>query len=292
MKRSVLGQGLSALIGNQSSNISDVLCDDIILNPYQPRKFIDEIKLQELSHSIIANGVITPIIVRKSSDGKFELVAGERRLRAAKIAGLSKIPAHILSVTDDIACEMALLENIQREDLTIIDEAHGYQNLITVFHYTQEKIADRIGKSRSHVANILRILNLPEKIQSMINDGLLSFGHAKILLQSKNCLQDAEMIVTKGLSVREYENITKGASDFSKKIENLKNLTVKDSCNDKLKKISVIEDQQELTRIQDFIAEKLNLSVKVEARNEGIVVEISCQNALEISRILKIISLS
>lgn len=218
-----LGKGLGAIFGNNlqdilneietnSSNVAnEIEIDKIRVNPYQPRKVFDNDKLQELAQSIKQHGVFQPILVRKSLNG-YELISGERRTRASKLAGKKTIPAIIVEFDDHAMMEVSLLENIQREDLSAIEEAKAYQSLIDNLNYTQEVLAQRVGKSRVHITNTLRLLKLPLKIQKYIEQGKLSYGAARALLsvEDEQILDDlAEKAIKDGLSVRFIENYCK-----------------------------------------------------------------------------------
>ena len=208
-----LGRGLSSLIGETKSenNINKLLISDLVSNKFQPRKIFDEEKLLELSNSIKEMGVIQPIIVRKSNDknSKYEIIAGERRWLAAQKAGLNEVPVVITNVDDLKSLEFAIIENVQRNDLNAIEEARGYQRLIKEFAYDQEKVAKFIGKSRSHIANFLRLLILPDNILKLIENKKLSVGHAKILIGLDNIEFVVSKIIKKNLSVRQAENFVK-----------------------------------------------------------------------------------
>ena len=208
-----LGRGLSSLIGDTKSetNINKLLIGDLVSNKFQPRKRFDEENLQELSNSIKERGVIQPIIVRKSKDknSKYEIIAGERRWLAAQKAGLHEVPVVITDVDDLKSLEFAIIENVQRNDLNAIEEARGYQRLIKEFGYDQEKVAKFIGKSRSHIANFLRLLLLPEDVLKLIEEKKLSVGHAKILIGLDNIQFIVNKIIEKNLSVRQAENFVK-----------------------------------------------------------------------------------
>ena len=208
-----LGRGLSSLIGEIKSEISinKLLLSDLVSNKFQPRKIFDEENLQDLTNSIKERGIIQPIIVRKSSEyrSKFEIIAGERRWLAAQRAGLHEVPVVITDADDLKSLEFAIVENVQRHDLNAIEEANGYKNLIDNFSYDQEKVAKFIGKSRSHIANHLRLLNLPHEVLKLIETKKLTPGHAKILVGLKNAEFVAQKIVEKNLSVRQAENFVK-----------------------------------------------------------------------------------
>ena len=208
-----LGRGLSSLIGDTKTeiNINKVSISELQSNKFQPRKIFDEDSLQDLTNSIKERGIIQPIIVRKSSsdNSKYEIVAGERRWLAAQKAGLHEVPVVITNVDDLKSLEFAIVENVQRNDLNVIEEARGYQRLIKEFSYDQEKVAQFIGKSRSHIANFLRLLTLPEVILKLIEAKKLSPGHAKVLVGLENAEFVANKIVEKNFSVRQSENFVK-----------------------------------------------------------------------------------
>ena len=204
-----LGRGLSSLLGDSSSKFSTnkVSIKDINGNKLQPRKHFDKGSLEELTNSIKQQGVIQPIVVRpdKSSEGKYEIVAGERRWLASQNAGLHEVPVIVLDIDDVKSLEFAIVENVQRQDLNPIEEARGYQRLIDDFSYNQEKLSQFIGKSRSYIANSLRLLSLPEEVLSMVEQGNLSAGHARSLIGLNNSVDIAKKIIQKKLSVRQSE---------------------------------------------------------------------------------------
>ena len=219
-KNKGLGKGLSALFGDQKkpkntdkieTNDQKALVGELARNKYQPRTIFDEQKLEELSRSIKKNGMIQPIAVRKnkSSSEPYEIVAGERRWLAAQKAGLHEVPITILDLNDSETLEVAIVENIQREDLNIIEEAKGYKRLHEEFGYDQDKIANFMSKSRSHISNTLRLLNLPKDIIAMLEQGELTAGQARPLIGMPNASSIAEEIVAKKLSARSIENIKK-----------------------------------------------------------------------------------
>ena len=220
-----LGRGLEAIFGENLNNALEqiqngqseipstketVQLKDVRPNPYQPRTVFDETKLQELAESIKAHGVFTPILVKKSIRG-YEIVTGERRVRASKMAGLTEIPAIIVDFTDDQMMEIAMLENIQREDLSVIEEAQGYSKMVERLGYTQEQLAKRVGKSREHVTNTMRLLKLPKEVQQMVIDGELSMGHVRALLslEKDDILKVAKKAAKEGMSVRAVEALVK-----------------------------------------------------------------------------------
>ena len=208
-----LGRGLSSLIGDSDVKITNnkISISSIIPNKYQPRKNFDKNSLEELTASIRERGIIQPIIVRASEDSndKYELIAGERRWQAAQNAGLHEVPAVILNVDNLKSLEFAIVENVQRKDLNPIEEAEGYQRLINEFNYDQEKVAKFIGKSRAHISNCIRLLNLPAKVIEHIINDKISPGHAKILVGLDNSELLAEKIIKKKLSVRQAEALAR-----------------------------------------------------------------------------------
>jgi len=249
-----LGRGLSSLIGEvkierQQNQIS---INDLVPNRYQPRKIFDENNLEDLTNSIKERGVIQPIIVRESQDNKqkFEIIAGERRWLAAQKAGLSKVPV-VITVADDLkSLEFAIVENVQRHDLNPLEEAQGYKRLIEEFNYDQEKVSKFIGKSRSYITNSLRLLSLPKKIIEMIENRLITSGHAKILVGLENAEFVANKIIEKKLSVRQAENLVK----IFKKNKN----------NIKFKDVNIVD-------LEKNISEKigLNVEIKNDKKNKG-----------------------
>jgi len=221
-----LGKGLEALFGenvtavleeiqhNQASSSTKIQVKEIHPNPYQPRQVFDETKIDELAQSILAHGVFTPILLRKAVSG-YQLIAGERRLRAAKKAGLESIPAIVLEFNDQQMMEISLIENIQREDLNVIEEARAYQTLITKLGLTQEEMALKIGKSRSHIANTLRLLQLPESVLHLVLEQKLTMGQVRPLIgqdERHNLEAIAQKIVAENLTARDVERMMKPKS--------------------------------------------------------------------------------
>jgi ParB family transcriptional regulator, chromosome partitioning protein len=213
MTRKALGRGLSALLSADQSTTtedsSEIAIDLIDPSPVQPRSHFDDRSLKELAMSIRENGIVQPILVRPNGS-RFELVAGERRWRAAQVAGLQRIPVVIRKIADDKVLELALIENIQREDLNAIEEARAYRKLIETVGLTQESLAQRIGRDRSYITNHIRLLRLPDDLQQLIQEGKLSGGHARTLLGTDDVATQrriARKIIEKGLSVRETERV-------------------------------------------------------------------------------------
>ena len=216
-----LGRGLSSLIGDSDLKTSSqkISISSIVPNKNQPRKIFEQTALEELTNSIKERGIIQPLIVRKSDDqdDKFELIAGERRLQASQSAGLNEVPVVVLEADNLKSLEFAIIENVQRKDLNPIEEAESYKNLIDNFGYDQDKVSQFIGKSRSHVSNSLRLLNLPGKLIDMIRHEKISQGHAKILIGLENSLMLAEKIIKKKLSVRQTESLVRLLKNVSTK---------------------------------------------------------------------------
>lgn len=240
-----LGRGLDSLFGQQ--NVTDILEDiengkdqrsqlmipvsEIRPNPYQPRKIFNKEALEELSLSIQQHGVFTPILVKKSISG-YELITGERRWRASKMAKLEEIPAIVVDFDDQQMMEVALLENVQREDLNVIEEAKAYEQLIQRLNYTQEQLAHRIGKSREHITNTLRLLRLPEEVQEKVTSKQLSMGHARALLGLKDeelMKKIAKQTIQQGLSVRKVEQLVKAQSQKKEEPKQEESVFVKDA---------------------------------------------------------------
>jgi ParB family chromosome partitioning protein len=269
-----LGRGLSSLIGETrlETNINKLPISDLLSSKFQPRKIFDEDNLQDLTNSIKERGIIQPIIVRKSADhnSKYEIIAGERRWLAAQKAGLHEVPVVIANVNDLKSLEFAIVENVQRYDLNVIEEARGYQRLIEEFAYDQEKVAQFIGKSRSHITNFLRLLKLPEEVLKLIEDKKLSAGHAKILIGLNNIEFVAKKIIEKNLSVRQAENFIK---IFKIKKQSFKSL--KDS---------------NLKALESSITEKIGLStfIKNKKNNTGTIV-IEYKDLDQLNKIIEII---
>lgn len=223
-KKRGLGKGLDAIFAENDTEERDsaiaIKISDIEPNREQPRKDFNEAALAELADSISQHGILQPLLLRPILGGGYQIVAGERRWRAARMAGLSEVPAIIREMSDSEVMELALIENLQREDLNPLEEAQGYRSLMDTFGFTQDEVSKTVGKSRPAIANALRLLNLPPKIQKMVNDGELSAGHARTLLSFENkdeMQKAANLAAEKGISVRELEKISKKANEKSVK---------------------------------------------------------------------------
>ena len=227
-----LGRGLSSLIGEikVESQKNQLSIGDLIPNKYQPRKNFDEDNLNDLTNSIKERGILQPIIVRKSNDDelKFEIIAGERRWLAAQRAGFHKVPVVITEADDLKSLEFSIVENVQRHDLNPLEEAQGYKRLIDEFSYDQDKVSKFIGKSRSHIANFLRLLTLPTEVIKLIENQKLTVGHAKILVGLENANFVANKIIEKKFSVRQAENFVKIFKNKRLKFNNTKDANIKD----------------------------------------------------------------
>ena len=227
-----LGRGLSSLLGDSSKKIetNKISIKDLTGNKFQPRKNFSKESLEELTNSIKEQGVIQPIVVRpdKSREGKYEIIAGERRWIASQNAGLHEVPVVILNVDDVKSLEFAIIENVQRQDLNPIEEARGYQKLIDDFSYNQEKLSKFIGKSRSYIANSLRLLSLPEEVLLLVQQGDLSAGHARSLIGLNNSVHIAKQIIQKKLSVRQSEVLVRQFRDKKFKLVSKKDSNILD----------------------------------------------------------------
>ena len=286
--RRALGKGLEQLFDLDNLNVNNVSdfekniyedtnheeiielnIDDLRPNPYQPRTIFDEDALNELAESIKENGVFQPIIVKKSIKG-YDVIAGERRLRASKIAGKKTIPAIIRQISDEKMAEIALLENLQRENLNALEEAKAYKSLIEKLNLTQEDLAKKVSKSRSHITNMLGLLRLPGEVQDMITTGKLTMGHARALskLEDKEeIVKMANDITEKGLTVRDVEAQSESAPKKHQTIRKPKN--------------------NEYTYVQDLLRDKLDTKVKIKDKK----IEISFTNTADLNRILEILNI-
>ena len=269
-----LGRGFSSLIGDSSQKIitNKVSINDLTRNKFQPRKNFSKESLKELSNSIKEQGVIQPIVVRpnKSTEGKYEIVAGERRWLASQNAGLHEVPIVVLNVGDAKSLEFSIVENVQRQDLNPIEEARGYQRLIDEFNYNQDKLSNFIGKSRSYIANSLRLLALPEAILQMVEQGSLTAGHARSLIGLPNSLDIAKKIIQKKLSVRQAEVL---ARQFRNK------------------KFKLIQKKDpNILYLQKVLEEKTGLNVSVTNRkNNSGTISFEYQNIDQLDRITNVI---
>ena len=285
--RRALGKGLEQLFDLDNLNVNNVSefekniyedtkheeiieldINELRPNPYQPRTIFDEDSLKELAESIKENGVFQPIIVKKSIKG-YDVIAGERRLRASKLAGKKTIPAIIRQISDEKMAEIALLENLQRENLNPLEEAKAYKSLIEKLNLTQEQLAKKVSKSRSHITNMLGLLRLPGEVQDMVTTGKLTMGHARALSKiedKEQIVKLAEDIQDKGLTVRDVEE----KSEYVPK----KHQTVRKPKNN------------EFTYVQDLLREKLDTKVKIKDKK----IEISITNTAELNRILEILN--
>ena len=238
-----LGRGLSSLIGDNDIKTSNtkISVSSITPNKYQPRKNFDKEALVDLTNSIRERGVIQPLIVRRSSDqkDKFELIAGERRWQAAQSAGLHEVPVVIIDADNLKSLELAIIENVQRDDLNPADEAYGYKKLIDEFGYDQDKVSKFIGKSRPHISNSLRILTLPKDVINLISESKLSQGHAKTLVGLDNASVIAKKIISKNLSVRQTESLVKALKSAHKSKNNLKDPNILELENNLRNKIGI-----------------------------------------------------
>ncbi len=271
-QRNALGRGLSALLENASTDItateskplhsiSEILISQVQANPFQPREEFDDVALNELADSIRVHGIIQPITVRKLGYDSYQIISGERRTRASRLAGLTTIPAFIRLADDQGMLEMALIENIQREELNAMEIAFSYKRLLDECSLNQEQLGDRVGKNRSTVNNYLRLLKLPDNIQVAIRDGQITMGHARAIINIDN-LDEQQYLFSKmmeeGLSVRDVENLVRAAHER-------KDEEVKPSVQSK-KKVSLPEG---FSDIQKTLSGKLSVKVKIKADERG-----------------------
>ena len=270
-----LGRGLSSLLGEAKNkiNITKLPISDVKRNRLQPRKVFNKESLEELTASIKKNGVIQPIMVRvdKSSADKFEIIAGERRWLASQNAGLNEIPVVVLNVDDEKSLEFAIVENVQRQDLNAIEEAQGYQRLIDEFSYNQEKLAKFIGKSRSYIANSLRLLGLPKEVILYVESEEISVGHARSLIGLPNAVQIAKKIAENKLSVRQSENLVRA-------LRNKKNLKI------------VPSTDSNILDLEKSLIDRTGINVKIKNnRNNSGKLSFEYKNLEQLDRLIKII---
>lgn len=289
-KRRALGRGLEELFYNEPidynkveekiltetprEEIEMVKINELRSNPYQPRKVFDEEALQELAASIKEHGVFQPIIIKKSIKG-YEIIAGERRVKASKMAGLEEIPAIVRDFSDNEMMEIALLENLQRENLNAIEESTAYKKLLETLSLTQEELAKRLGKSRSHITNMLGLLTLPEEVQTALSNKELTMGHARIISKLENKEQQIALtnrVKDEGLSVRQLEDITQSNEKFIRVHEIKK----------KPKEVN-----SEYQYLQEELCERLGTKVRIKSNK----IEISFVNSSDLNRLLEIMNL-
>jgi len=269
-----LGRGLSSLLGDSSrtAKTNKILIKDLERNKFQPRKNFNKENLEELTNSIKEQGVIQPILVRpsKSSESKYEIIAGERRWLASQNAGLHEVPVVVLDVDDVKSLEFAIVENVQRQDLNPIEEARGYQRLIDEFNYNQEKLSKFIGKSRSYIANSIRLLSLSEEVLLMVEQGSLTAGHARSLIGLQNSFEIAKKIVQKNLSVRQAEVLARQIRSKKFKL--------------------VPKKDPNILELQKTLEEKTGLNVSVvNKKNNSGTISFEYQNLDQLDRIINTI---
>ena len=266
-----LGKGLSALMGEdfstpstlqENNGISLIDIDLLVPSPYQPRRVFNENALGDLINSIREKGVLQPLLVRQKN-GVYEIIAGERRLRASKQAGLKQVPVIIKDFNDKDALEVALIENLQREDLNPLEEAEAYKRLLTEFQYTQEELSKVVGKSRSHVANMMRLLDLPTDIKQLVENKELTIGHARALLNAQNPSELANEIIEKGLSVRQAEKMAVSKGGVKKRSSTPKPEYKKD---------------EDIISLEKQMSELLNVPVSINWNGQNGTVVISYHN--------------
>lgn len=291
-----LGKGLSALIGDaapsptapaarQSGNQAELPVSALQAGKYQPRNLFRLEQLQELADSIAQNGIMQPILVRPlDNDGKYEIVAGERRFRAAKIAGLQSVPVIIRDMSDKVALELAIVENIQRADLTPVEEAAGYKRLMDEFNYTQEQLSKTVGKSRSHVANLLRLLGLPDEVKEMLDKGEITMGHARAILGQDNVVELAQNIATKQLSVRQVEALVK--RDPAKPMGRPRKSGAQQSYTAPPPAYSGEKDQ-DIIALENTLSENLGMKVTMHGHGNAGVIQLHYDSLEQLDEILR-----
>jgi len=282
VKRNALGRGLGALIDDaekiQNAGISEIDLNKIEANPFQPRSKFDEEALRELAASIKELGLIQPITLRKNGDDKYQIIAGERRFRASQLAGLTSIPAYVRKAKDDGMLEMALVENIQREDLDSIEIALSYQRLIDELEYTQEELSSRVGKKRSTIANYLRLLKLTASIQKGLMEKLISMGHARAIInieEEDTQIMIYEQIVKHGFSVRKVEEIVRDLNSDDKP----------GASNEKKQKLPK-EFEPVKKQLDQIFHARINLSINEKGKGK---ITIPFKSEKDLERIVKII---
>jgi ParB family chromosome partitioning protein len=270
--KTALGKGLEALLPEKGDEVVRIEIEKIIPNEYQPRKVFREEALHELASSIKEKGVLQPVIVSRIGNGSFRLIAGERRWRAATIAGMKKIPALIKELSSQDAIEVALIENIQREELNPVETAEAFQRLLREFRLTQEDLSRRVSKDRATIANYLRVLRLPDEIKAFLNEGLISLGHAKALLSldmKQKQLEAVREVLRKGLSVRETEALCRRLSQ-----------PAEPKTREKLPEVEDLENR--LTR-------SLGTKVRIQHKDKKGRIEIEYYSLDELDRLLEIL---
>ena len=283
-KKQSLGAGLAALIGPEvdstNQTFRELSIDRLMPGKYQPRTYIDGDSLQELSDSIKENGVIQPIVVRDFGD-QFEIIAGERRWRASKLAGLTTVPVIIKDLSDKQSLEIAIIENIQREDLNVLEEAKGYERLMNEFSYTQEVLSTMLGKSRSHIANTLRLLRLPEEVQVLVREKKLTPGHARALLTHPDPLGAAKDVIQRHLTVRQTEQLS--AEPKPAKAPRLRS-------QDKYQGQKSGDLDGDLVDMQQMLAAQTGLAVTMHSKGQGGEITLAYDSFDALDRFMTIIS--
>lgn len=287
-----LGKGLSALISETSvvavesrgasaeSGVNSLPVTQLAKGKYQPRERFDEASLEELAQSIKKNGLMQPIIVREGGkSGRYEIIAGERRWRAAQIAGLMHVPVIVREIDDQQALELALVENIQRQDLSPLEEAAGYQRLIDEFGYKQDDLAEAVGKSRSHIANLLRLLGLPDEVKEMMDEGKLTMGHARTLLGAPNALELARQIAAHGWTVRQAEDASRNDKGQVKKTQAPR----AGSSNWR----PPVNKDPDILALEESLSENLGLKVAIHDRGQSGEIVLSYDSLSQLDEILR-----
>ena len=292
IKKKGLGRGLEALLGESldsgltsgvnTDQIKFIKLTDLQRGKYQPRMQMKEIELQELSESIKQQGIMQPLLIRQISEGKYEIIAGERRFRAAGMAGLETVPALIKDVDDQTAAAMALIENMQRQDLNPLEEADGLARLISDFGFTHEQAAKVVGKSRSAVSNLLRLTQLSKPVQTLLMAGDIDMGHARAMLNVPTARQIglAQRVAAQGLSVREAEKLANQIIQASKKNP------------DAIEKVKIVKVDPDIRGLQKRLSDLIGLDVEIKTKSKGGEIKIKFSHPDELDNLLKKLDLS
>jgi ParB family transcriptional regulator, chromosome partitioning protein len=292
IKKKGLGRGLEALLGESldsgltsgvnTDQIKFIKLTDLQRGKYQPRMQMKEIELQELSESIKQQGIMQPLLIRQISEGKYEIIAGERRFRAAGMAGLETVPALIKDVDDQTAAAMALIENMQRQDLNPLEEADGLARLISDFGFTHEQAAKVVGKSRSAVTNLLRLTQLSKPVQTLLMAGDIDMGHARAMLNVPTARQIglAQRVAAQGLSVREAEKLANQIIQASKKNP------------DAIEKVKIVKVDPDIRGLQNRLSDLIGLDVEIKTKSKGGEIKIKFSHPDELDNLLKKLDLS
>jgi ParB family chromosome partitioning protein len=295
-----LGKGISALMDDDdepsvvalpsasqdapNQGVREIAVSQIVPGKFQPRRHFDSTALQELADSIAQHGIMQPLLLRTVDAHRYEIVAGERRWRAAQLAGLAAVPSIVRILSDTEALELALIENIQRQDLNLLEEAEGYARLMEEFHHTQEALAATVGKSRSHVANMMRLLHLPQEVRVLLEEGKISAGHARALLVSSDPLAHAERVIVEQLSVRQTEQLVKGMLD-----KGIRGSAAKPRAGDfsPQPSYSPTEKSDDALLLEEALSNNIGMKVEIFERGQAGQIVINYQSLAELDDVLR-----